>query len=67
MRSTATPQRPTPNGTPAPITPGTLPEADTTDRAMACPVCGSGSTYQIMSGRWGCTACGSTWAGGYTY
>ncbi|MEU3568433.1 hypothetical protein AB0E96_08395 [Kitasatospora sp. NPDC036755] len=53
---------------PTPITgqdtpqPGTVLNGDQTVTAMACPVCGSGSTYQTMDGRWGCTQCGSSWA-----
>lgn len=66
--STSTLTRPeTTNPDDADRQPGILPHEDTTPRSGACPVCGSGATYQIMSGRWGCTACGSTWAGGYTY
>ncbi|WP_405007775.1 hypothetical protein OHV13_30240 [Kitasatospora purpeofusca] len=47
--------------TSAPV-PSTLPERDREAGARACPVCGSGSTYQMMDGRWGCTQCGSTWS-----
>ncbi|MFF7989855.1 hypothetical protein ACFZDG_08720 [Kitasatospora xanthocidica] len=43
-------------------TPSTLLERADEPSARACPVCGSGATYQTMDGRWGCTACGSTWA-----
>ena len=44
--------------------PGTMPEPDVLQPTAAnCPVCGSSSTYQMMSGRWGCVQCGSTWAG----
>ncbi|WBP87617.1 eL43 family ribosomal protein [Kitasatospora cathayae] len=42
--------------------PSTLLERADEPSARACPVCGSGATYQTMDGRWGCTACGSTWA-----
>ncbi|MFF2118782.1 hypothetical protein [Kitasatospora sp. NPDC058184] len=42
--------------------PGSLPHSDQPAAAMACPMCGSGATYQTMDGRWGCTQCGSTWA-----
>ncbi|MFG2905237.1 hypothetical protein ACGF13_09265 [Kitasatospora sp. NPDC048286] len=42
--------------------PGTVLDSDRIAAAMACPVCGSGATYQTMDGRWGCTQCGSTWA-----
>ncbi|GAA2829408.1 hypothetical protein GCM10010441_62360 [Kitasatospora paracochleata] len=47
--------------------PGIVPSEDATPRAGACPVCGFGATCRIMRGRWGCTACGATWSGGYTY
>ncbi|AUY52426.1 hypothetical protein [Streptomyces sp. CB01881] len=48
-----------PIATPAP---STLPGWPGRPPARTCPVCGSGSTYQTMDGRWGCTSCGSTWA-----
>jgi large subunit ribosomal protein L37Ae len=41
--------------------PGNVPNSNQ-PAAMACPMCGSGATYQTMDGRWGCTQCGSTWA-----
>ncbi|MEV7941070.1 hypothetical protein AB0O82_33695 [Kitasatospora sp. NPDC088264] len=43
-------------------TPSTLLERADEPSARACPVCGSSATHQTMDGRWGCTACGSTWA-----
>ncbi|WP_406204577.1 hypothetical protein OH807_29080 [Kitasatospora sp. NBC_01560] len=43
-------------------TPSTLLERADEPAARACPVCGSGATYQTMEGRWGCTSCGATWA-----
>ncbi|MFE6056595.1 hypothetical protein ACFQ6N_38135 [Kitasatospora sp. NPDC056446] len=48
-----------PTDAPAPTT---LPERGRETSGRACPVCGSSATYQTMDGRWGCTACGSTWA-----
>ncbi|MFJ4192350.1 hypothetical protein [Kitasatospora sp. NPDC089509] len=42
--------------------PSTLLERADQPSARTCPVCGSGATYQTIDGRWGCTACGSTWA-----
>lgn len=36
-------------------------EHDRELRDMSCPVCGSGMTYQLGGGRWGCTQCGSSW------
>ncbi|MFI6153563.1 hypothetical protein ACIBCA_12785 [Kitasatospora sp. NPDC051170] len=48
-----------PTATPAP---STLLERADEPSARACPVCGSGATYQTIDGRWGCTTCGSTWA-----
>ncbi|MFF2747473.1 hypothetical protein ACFVVA_18230 [Kitasatospora sp. NPDC058048] len=52
----------TPNPTHGARQPGNVPNSDRTTSAMACPICGSGATYQTMDGRWGCTVCGSTWA-----
>ncbi|MFD9691505.1 hypothetical protein ACFWXO_37745 [Kitasatospora sp. NPDC059088] len=40
---------------------GSLPESGRGTEMTACPICGSGNTYQTMEGRWGCTACGSSW------
>lgn len=42
-------------------TPGNLPDNGQDTSMVSCPVCGSGSTYQTMNGRWGCTSCGSSW------
>ncbi|MEV7600518.1 hypothetical protein AB0O91_24415 [Kitasatospora sp. NPDC089797] len=43
-------------------TPSTLLSRSDEPSARACPVCGSGATYQTLEGRWGCTTCGATWA-----
>ncbi|MBF9072057.1 eL43 family ribosomal protein [Streptacidiphilus fuscans] len=44
--------------------PTTMPDKDDHEaRDMSCPACGSSATYQVMSGRWGCTNCGATWSG----
>jgi large subunit ribosomal protein L37Ae len=51
----------TPNQPPTGPQPGTVLGSDLTAAAVSCPVCGSGSTYQTMDGRWGCTQCGSSW------
>jgi len=52
-------ERPKP---PTPCRPPGIVLDDTEARDMACPVCGSGSTYQTQDGRWGCTQCHSTWS-----
>lgn len=61
--STIAPVRPETANPPDPETAsGIVHEKDTEPRNMSCPMCGSGSTYQTMDGRWGCTQCGSSWA-----
>jgi len=60
--STLAPVRPeTANTTDPDSDTGIVHHEDTEPRNMACPVCGSGSTYQTQSGRWGCVQCGSQW------
>lgn len=50
------------NSTTSDRRPDILATEDTAPRCMACPVCGSGATYQTQGDRWGCTQCGSSWA-----